>query len=107
VEPGRQFTTHSTAIPASYAPSATAHAAPPAPTPTGFQLGGWFSDPSLTTPANFAAPISADTTIFAKWTADPALATTGLSISPLVLPSALGFVLPGTPLMLVVRRRTS
>ncbi|MFD2330820.1 InlB B-repeat-containing protein [Cohnella sp. GCM10020058] len=39
------------------------------PTRSGYTFGGWFGDSGLTTQFNFAAPITADTTLYAKWTA--------------------------------------
>jgi uncharacterized repeat protein (TIGR02543 family) len=41
---------------------------PPNPTRATFTFGGWYSDAGLTTPFNFASPITADITLFAKWT---------------------------------------
>ncbi|NGZ77980.1 InlB B-repeat-containing protein [Saccharibacillus alkalitolerans] len=42
-------------------------AAPSAPTRTGYTFDGWYSDSDLETPFNFSTPITADTTLYAKW----------------------------------------
>ncbi|MBR1735947.1 MAG: InlB B-repeat-containing protein, partial [Firmicutes bacterium] len=47
-----------------------AAAAPVAPTETGYTFGGWFTDPTYTTEFNFSTPITADTVVYAKWTAE-------------------------------------
>jgi uncharacterized repeat protein (TIGR02543 family) len=42
---------------------------PTAPTLTGYTFGGWFTDSELTPPAfSFSTAITADTTLYAKWT---------------------------------------
>ncbi|MBH5319632.1 InlB B-repeat-containing protein [Paenibacillus sp. GSMTC-2017] len=41
---------------------------PTDPSRTGYTFENWYTDSSFTTLYNFAAPISADTTIYAKWT---------------------------------------
>jgi len=41
---------------------------PAAPTRTGYTFGGWFSDSGLTAAFNFATPVTADITLYAKWT---------------------------------------
>lgn len=45
----------------------TAITAPTAPVRTGHTFGGWYSDSGLTTPFDFATPLSADLTLFARW----------------------------------------
>ncbi|HIJ86185.1 MAG TPA: beta-propeller fold lactonase family protein [Desulfuromonadales bacterium] len=61
-------------------------AAPAAPTKTGSTFSGWYSDVALTTAFAFTTPISADTTLYAKWTLNSYTITptagTGSSISP-------------------------
>ncbi|WP_460578289.1 InlB B-repeat-containing protein, partial [Glaciibacter psychrotolerans] len=60
---------HGTAIDAqtiNYGQTATQ---PPAPTAPGFDFGGWHTTAGLTAAFDFATPINANTTIFAKWTA--------------------------------------
>jgi uncharacterized repeat protein (TIGR02543 family) len=41
---------------------------PPGPTKSANTFGGWYTDAGLTTPYNFSTPVSADITLFAKWT---------------------------------------
>lgn len=41
---------------------------PAAPTKTGYTFGGWYSDSGLTTAFVFSTAITADTTLYAKWT---------------------------------------
>ncbi|TPW74264.1 InlB B-repeat-containing protein [Schumannella soli] len=53
----------------------TAAAEPSAPSATGWVFGGWFTDATLATPVDFAAPLTASTTYFAKWTAGPVSGT--------------------------------
>ena len=43
------------------------HPTAPAPTKTGYAFAGWYADSGLTTPFNFATPVTADTTLYAKW----------------------------------------
>jgi Flp pilus assembly protein TadB len=61
----------------------------------------------LTTPANFDAAITVDTTLYAKWTAHPVLATTGVAINPLTIPLAVTVVVLGALLIAfaALRRR--
>ncbi len=40
----------------------------PSPTRTGYEFGGWYSDQGMTRPFSFSGELSADTTIYAKWT---------------------------------------
>ncbi len=40
----------------------------PSPSVTGYTFGGWYTDSGLTTPAVAGAAISANTTLYAKWT---------------------------------------
>ena len=42
--------------------------APTSPTRTNYTFNGWYSDLGLTTAWNFATPITADITLYAKWT---------------------------------------
>ncbi|WP_168735956.1 InlB B-repeat-containing protein [Cohnella fermenti] len=42
----------------------------PAPTKPGHTFGGWYADEELTTAFDFAAPITGDTPVYAKWTAN-------------------------------------
>ncbi len=43
--------------------------APTAPTKTGYTFAGWYSDSGLTAAFDFSSPITADITLYAKWTA--------------------------------------
>lgn len=45
----------------------TAPVRPADPTAEGFQFQGWFTDAAFTTPADFAAPLTASVTYYAKW----------------------------------------
>ena len=42
----------------------------PSPTATGYTFGGWYTDSGLNTAATAGASISADTELYAKWTAN-------------------------------------
>jgi uncharacterized repeat protein (TIGR02543 family) len=42
--------------------------APADPTVPGYVFGGWYTDSSLATPADFSVPLTESTTFFAKWT---------------------------------------
>ncbi len=46
----------------------TTAALPAAPTRTGYTFAGWFSDTALTAPFVFTKQVTADTTLYAKWT---------------------------------------
>jgi uncharacterized repeat protein (TIGR02543 family) len=48
---------------------------PADPTAGGYTFDGWFADASLSTPFDFATPITADTTVYAKWSAVAAVCT--------------------------------
>ncbi|MFC5469009.1 S-layer homology domain-containing protein [Cohnella suwonensis] len=68
---------------------------PEAPTRTGYTFGGWHADSGLTTAFDFAAPITADTTIYAQWFSTNAMLS-GLSVdqgtlSPSFTPSNLNY----------------
>ncbi len=76
---------------------------PADPTATGFQFGGWFTDPGLTIPADFSAAVTSSTTYFAKWT--PALAATGIDINPAVVPLSVGALVVGAGILVLAARR--
>jgi uncharacterized repeat protein (TIGR02543 family)/LPXTG-motif cell wall-anchored protein len=76
--------------------------APAAPSAAGFDFAGWYTDASLTTLADFSAPVTASTTYFARWT--PQLAATGVDVGPQI-PLAAGSVLLGGVLVLMAYRR--
>ncbi len=44
---------------------------PTAPTKTGYTFGGWYTDEALMSEFNFSIAITADTMLYAKWTAEP------------------------------------
>ena len=48
-------------------PDGSSAIAPAPPVMTGYTFGGWFSDPALTAAFVFTAPITGDTTLYAKW----------------------------------------
>ena len=72
----------------SYNSSATV---PTVPTRTGYTFAGWYSEALLTTPFAFTTPITADTTLYAKWTitiyAVTPQFTPGVVISPATVQS--------------------
>ena len=78
-------------------------AAPAAPSAAGFQFKGWYTDASLTTLADFSAPVTASTTYFARW--DPQLAATGFDLNPAQIPLAAGSILVGAAFVLMAYRR--
>lgn len=62
-----------------------ASAAPPAdPTASGYTFQGWFTAATNGTAFNFAAQLAGDVTAHARWTANPALAATGVEMLPLL-----------------------
>jgi uncharacterized repeat protein (TIGR02543 family) len=77
--------------------------APAAPSAAGFQFQGWYTDASLTTLANFSAPVTASTTYFARWS--PLLAATGFDLNPVQIPLAAGSILLGAVFVLMAYRR--
>ena len=79
---------HGTAPAAQAVPLGTAPTQPANPTASGFVFNGWYTDPGLTTPADFSVPLTGSTTFYAKW--DPILATTGGGPNQDELPIALG-----------------
>ncbi|MCD4826536.1 MAG: InlB B-repeat-containing protein [Acholeplasmataceae bacterium] len=64
--------------------SGEAITAPTAPTRTGYTFNGWYSDEALTTIYDFESLVSADATLYAKWTASsistPTAPSDGFSI---------------------------
>ncbi|WP_126416496.1 InlB B-repeat-containing protein [Trueperella bialowiezensis] len=40
---------------------------PDTPTADGFEFDGWYADAEFTTPFDFAAPVTGDVTVYAKW----------------------------------------
>jgi len=54
----------------------TTAAAPATPTKAGSTFAGWYSDAGLTNAFSFATPITADITLFAKWSVIPTYSVT-------------------------------
>lgn len=94
---------HGTAPAAETIPGGAAPTKPADPTATGFQFDGWYTDASLTTPADFSAGAVADTTFFAKWTA--VLAPTGVEVNPIAVSTSIAAVALGATLLLIRTRR--
>ncbi|HEX4056978.1 MAG TPA: InlB B-repeat-containing protein [Galbitalea sp.] len=78
---------------------------PADPTVSGFVFGGWFTDPSFTTPADFSAPLEASTSFFAKFT--PVLAVTGDTLNPYAFPLGAVGLSVGVALIALRRRRAA
>ena len=55
----------------------TAFAKPADPTKSGHTFGGWFTDADFNTAYNFDAPVTADITLYAKWTENKQTTTGG------------------------------
>jgi len=51
--------------------------APTAPTRIGYIFAGWYTDTALTSAFAFTTPVTADTTLYAKWTADSVIPVKG------------------------------
>ena len=98
------FTTngHGATVPNQEVATGTTAVEPVDPSAAGFIFNGWYTDSALTTAANFATPIAADTTLYASWSV---LASTGVNINPLAIPGAVGALMLGMMLMLLARRR--
>ncbi len=80
---------------------------PADPAASGRTFLGWFTDAALTTKFDFAATRTTDQVAFAGWSG---LAETGVSISPVAIPLAVGIVVLGALLIVIARlrrRRTS
>lgn len=74
----------------------------PVPIADSYAFGGWYTDASLTTAADFSS-IPNSTTFYAKWT--PALAASGSELDPAVLPLGLTALMLGTGLVMAASRR--
>jgi len=95
---------HGTAVPTQNLLSGNAPTKPADPAAAGFVFRGWYTDPGLTSPANFASPISASTTFYAAFS--PILATTGVTLNPWEIPlGATGLGL-GLALVVLAKRRS-
>lgn len=88
-------------------PAGTVPSTPSNPTASGYEFGGWYTDAAVTTPADLSAPLTASTTLYAKWL--PVLAATGGTVDP--TPVWLGFGALFAGLAFVIagyrRRRTN
>lgn len=60
---------HGTAPAAQSVYTATKLTAPEAPTAQGYTFGGWYEDEDCTQPFNFEGGVTADKTLYARWTA--------------------------------------
>ena len=69
----------------------TVATSPISPTRTGYAFAGWYSDAALTTVFAFTTPITADTTLYAKWTPLPTINVTVTSN-----PAGLAIIVDGT-----------
>jgi uncharacterized repeat protein (TIGR02543 family)/LPXTG-motif cell wall-anchored protein len=94
---------HGTAPVDQSVPAGTTPPRPSDPTASGFEFGGWYTDAALTTPANFAAPLTASATLYAKWL--PALAATGGTIDPAPVWLGFGALFAGAALVFAGSRR--
>lgn len=81
----------------------SAPAVPADPTATGWVFKGWFTDSTLTTPADFSTPLTTSTTFFASW--DPALATTGGGFNAAEIPIGIAALSLGLVLAAAGARR--
>ncbi len=65
-----------TGMPAAEVVAANATATVPAnPTAAGYTFGGWYNEAACTTSYDFTTPVTADKTLYAKWTANSATTT--------------------------------
>ncbi len=60
-----------TAVASQTVTAGTTATEPTAPTRDGYTFGGWFTDSACTTAYDFTTPVTADITLYAKWTAVP------------------------------------
>lgn len=61
---------HGNAVSDQCVQSGAAIASPTAPTATGYTFAGWYADAACTQEWNFSTPVTAATTLYAKWTED-------------------------------------
>ncbi len=96
---------HGSPIPDQSVASGAEATQPTDPSAAGFTFNGWYSNPALTTKADFTAPILVNTTFYASWRTPSALALTGVGVEPWVIPGAVGALLVGLVVVVVSRRR--
>lgn len=70
---------------------------PTAPVAEGWTFGGWFGDDTLLVPFDFRAAVSADRTLFAKWTADPLFTSAAPPAAVAGTPYSFTFEASGSP----------
>ena len=74
---------------------------PPDPYKAGNTFGGWYSEPGAQSPYNFAAPVSEDFTLYAKWIANRYTVTfnangaSGAAPASVTVDYGVGITLPG------------
>lgn len=81
----------------------TAAAKPADPTAAGWEFKGWFTDEALTVAADFSAPITGATTLYASWA--PVLAATGATQNLTGLPIGIAALLAGAGLFALANNR--
>jgi hypothetical protein len=97
---------HGSSVPAEAVEVGTAPVKPADPVVDHYVFKGWFTDPELTTPADFTAPLTVATTFYPSFI--PTLATTGGTLNQFELPlgaGALGVGLTLAVAMTLRRRR--
>lgn len=84
-------------------PAGSTATEPTEPTAASLAFGGWYTDAALTTRADFSDPITASTTLYARWL--PALAATGADVDPATLWIGFGSLVVGAGLITAASRR--
>ena len=56
---------------------------PTAPTATGYSFGGWYTDKKCTTAYDFDTPVTANLTLYAKWTSNSSYDTSSGTARPI------------------------
>ena len=89
-----------TAVSSQIVPDGSTATQPAAPTRTGYTFVQWCSDSPPTTLFNFTTPITADTTLYAKWVADWVVtfdSNGGSAVASKFVPPGNTFTQPATP----------